>query len=174
MSTRSVIAVAHGDVWEGVYCHSSGYPTWLGPELWTTFHARHGGDIVAFEAQVIQAHRGGYSGYPDDCYCHVVGDPADADEEFYTPEDEEQCALLIEWVYVFSRRVLTVLKSVPTGKTIRREGWQRGYWMEPVYRWAMTQQIDLHGLEPDWDEVEARGKQVRDDAYRRIATAQVA
>jgi hypothetical protein len=173
MSTRSVIAVAHGDTWEGVYCHSDGYPTWLGPELWTTFHARYGGDVAAFEAQAIQAHRYGYSSFPDDCYCHGQWDPREAQEMVYTAEDEEHSALLIEWVYVFSRRVLTVFTSVDTGRKHRLDG-PHGWWMEPVYRWTLVEQIDLQGLEPDWDEVEARGDQVRDNAHRLIATAQVA
>jgi hypothetical protein len=172
VSTRSVIAVAKFDGWEGVYCHMSGYPTWQGPEIWSTFHERHGGDIGAFEAQAIQAHRCGYSSFPGDCYCHGQWDPHEARECVYTAEDEaDNSALHIEWVYVFSRRILTVFTSVPTGKSIRREGWQRGYWMEPVYRWIMVQQIDLQGPEPDWEEVEARGNQARDDAHRLHSAA---
>lgn len=34
MSTRSVIAVQHGDSWLGRYCHSDGYPTHHGHVLW--------------------------------------------------------------------------------------------------------------------------------------------
>jgi hypothetical protein len=173
MSTRSVIAVAHGDTWEGVYVHGSGYPTSIGPELWTTFRYRHGGDIAAFEAQEIQAHRCGYSSYPDDCYCHEVGAHAMQEEMVVTAEDEEHSALFIEWVYVFSRRILTVFKSVDTGRQHRVDG-PHGWWMEPVYRWTRVQPIDLQGMEPDWDEVESRGNQVRDDAHRLLTAASVA
>jgi hypothetical protein len=170
MSTRSIIAVAHGDVWAGVSCHMDGYPTWQGPRLWATFQVRHGGDIAAFEAQELQAHPGGYSGYPDACYCHAAEDPVEADEEYYTPEDEETCAVLMEWVYVFSRRVLTVLKSVPTGRTLDCTG-PYGAWRQPIYRWSMVQQIDLQGTEPDWEEVEERGKRLRDEAHHSIEAA---
>lgn len=34
MSTRSIIAEPKGDVWRGRYCHSDGYPTWNGRQLW--------------------------------------------------------------------------------------------------------------------------------------------
>lgn len=36
MSTRSIIArpEANGDTWKGRYCHSDGYPTWMGARLW--------------------------------------------------------------------------------------------------------------------------------------------
>jgi hypothetical protein len=34
MSTRSIIAVPHGDGWKGRYAHWDGYPEWMGRALW--------------------------------------------------------------------------------------------------------------------------------------------
>lgn len=39
MSTRSIIALQHGDGFRGRYCHSSGYPTYMGPLLLKEVHA---------------------------------------------------------------------------------------------------------------------------------------
>jgi hypothetical protein len=151
MSTRSVIAVARGDSWEGVYVHMDGYPTSMGPALWTTWRYRHNQDLPAFTAQEITAHRYGYSSYPDDPYA------AEDEEQIFTAEDADEDALFIEWVYVFSRQTLTVFKSVPTARQQRRENAAGHWWIEPVYRWAPVAQVDLQGLEPDWDAIEQQG-----------------
>lgn len=34
MSTRSIVAVPHGDSWRGRYVHSDGYPSGVGADLW--------------------------------------------------------------------------------------------------------------------------------------------
>jgi hypothetical protein len=169
MSTRSVIAVTKGDSWEGVYVHSDGYPTNMGPEVWTTLRYRHNGNVADFAAQEVQAHTSGYSSYPDGCYCHAFGKNEDG-PMVYTAEDEDDGALFIEWVYVVGRHVLSVFKSVPTGREQRQENSAGHWWMRPVYRWALVQQVDLQGCEPDWGEVEARGRRLRDEAASVVET----
>ena len=159
MSTRCVLAVTKGNSWEGVYVHGSGYPEEMGPEIWTTLHSRHQGDVAAFTDAELTAHSGGYSTYPDNCYCHVLHD--DAGPMRYTAEDEaDNAAFDIEWVYVVGRHVLTVFKSVPTGCQERCENQAGRWWMQDVYRWAQVEQIDLTKPEPDWAEVEARGRRL--------------
>jgi len=155
MSTRSVIATAHGDTWQGVYHHSDGYPTWLGAMLWK--HWVHWGrDLPTFEREMVTNHPGGWSSLRSRCYCHD-----DAGTEYpeyprmqYTPEDEQESALFIEWVYVFSRCVLTIYTNAPTGEEQRCENDNGHWWMEPVYRWALVTQVRLDGPEPDWQAIE--------------------
>jgi hypothetical protein len=48
MSTRSIIAVQHGDTFRGRYCHSDGYPTWMGKTLFTEMKAAGVDTLEAF------------------------------------------------------------------------------------------------------------------------------
>jgi hypothetical protein len=153
MSTRSVIAVAKGDGWQGIYCHMEGYPTYQGPELWRVWHTAYLGDLTAFEQGVITGHPAGYSTFPDDCHCHNEWGDKDG-EMLYTHNDEQASALFIEWVYVFSRRVLTIFTSEPTGEQQRCENDNGRWWMEPAYRWVVVCQVPLDGPEPDWQVIE--------------------
>lgn len=109
MSTRSVIAVPHGDAWRGHYCHSDGYPTWNGRELfaivtrdglekarWELTEEHYGwSSIVHEEMGRSKEYLSGYGRYYTD-------QPAD---EWYTPGDTGDT----EWVYVLADNGLWVL-----------------------------------------------------------------
>jgi len=56
MSTRSVIALPHGDAWRGRYVHSDGYPTYMGRTLFALVR-RDGLDAV-IETIVTGEHYG--------------------------------------------------------------------------------------------------------------------
>jgi hypothetical protein len=150
MSTRSVIAVAAGDGWHGRYTHFDGYPTEAGKEWWCVFHTY--ADLTSFEAAIITAHPGGYRQAGGECYCHDVGD--DPNGCMYTDRDEKEEALMLEWVYVFGRRVLTIYTNEPTGEEQRCENSVGRWWMEPCYRWVVVCQVPLDGPEPDWQVIE--------------------
>jgi len=152
MSTRSVIATTQGDGWQGVYCHFDGYPTCRGPRLWKVL-SDCGFDRDRFEAEVLTPHPGGYSSFPETCYCHDPRhDPTNVMR--YTEADEEASALFIEWVYVVGRNVLTIYTCVPTGEERRCENDDGRWWMEPAYRWVVVTQVPLDGPEPDWQAIE--------------------
>lgn len=169
MSTRSCIAVAKGDSWEGVYVHSSGYPTALGPDLWHALHATLFTQTPqGFEDEYLAPHPGGYSNFPGYCYCH---NEEESCEMRIRSDDEEAQALFIEWVYVLGRRTMTVFKSVPTGREQRCENEQGHWWMEPVYRWAHITQVRLDKGEPDWDHIETLGRHALELTQHVIDTA---
>ena len=88
MSTRGVIAYSIGESWEGVYNHSDSYPTGLGISVqqWLI-------DTPDFEEfkKFIQAHLGGFSSFPETCYCHdeyfAARDGSCASDSPYFKED---------------------------------------------------------------------------------------
>lgn len=47
MSTRSVVALPHGDAWRGRYVHSDGYPTHMGPTLFALVRRNGLDDVVS-------------------------------------------------------------------------------------------------------------------------------
>ncbi|MBX3081735.1 MAG: hypothetical protein KF716_08865 [Anaerolineae bacterium] len=62
MSTRSVIARwTQGDNWQGVYCHSDGYPSGVGATLWRIYRAPFGRDLAAMLKLLIDDHPEGWS-----------------------------------------------------------------------------------------------------------------
>lgn len=145
MSTRGVIAVAHGDGWRGVYHGMDSYPTWLGARLWYTIHQLR--TLESFTTNVIDANPQGYR-HIHDPYEDRHGDMR------YTHDDEQASALFIEWVYVVGRHVLTIFTNEPTGEEQRCENDHGRWWMEPVYRWVVVCQVPLNGPEPDWQAIE--------------------
>ena len=89
-----MIARPKGKGFEGVYQHSDSYPTWLGKHLWAAIKER--GDVASFLAETIDAHPGGWSSFPELCYCHQ----GDDEEPDLIMTDESADWLFIEWAYV--------------------------------------------------------------------------
>lgn len=155
MSTRACLAVASPEGWEGVYVHNDGNPTHLGKAIWRVLQERFisptdvrtGFETPsplegarAFCEVCITGHPGGWSSFPDVCYCH---DPA-----FVTRDGVRDHRLAsgdwdasIEWVYVVdpTRLTLAVMQSFRQG----------GAPLETVAT------IDLLGPEPDWRRLES-------------------
>ena len=112
MSTRGAIAFGAVASWVGVYQHWDSYPSSLGPKVWA-FLQEHG--IEALQ-RFIEAHPGGFSSFPDSCYCHdeyfAQRDGSSAKDSPYFNEkapvgletNENTDALFIEWVYVIDRK----------------------------------------------------------------------
>lgn len=147
MSTRGVIARAKADGWEGVYQHSDSYPTYLGRHLWAGLH--NGRSPADFVAQDIEAHKGGWSSWPDRCYCHDM----DRDGPTMAITDKDVDWLFSEWVYVIDpdsatfsvirgcvRRDGTHTETAPDGRT----------WEAENYGCSLVGSFSLDGEEPDW------------------------
>jgi hypothetical protein len=150
MSTRSCVAVIEGDSWRGVYCHSDGYPTARGKEVWDAIHAL-GGDVEAFKKKYIDAHKSGWSSFGTRCYCHPkrAKDALSLRMGWATREAETNDNRIaeadvtsgkwwdIEYVYILAPGVLTI-------GTVGHNDWQ------PIA------QVRLDDPEPDWAAIEQR------------------
>lgn len=166
MSTRGAIAKPHGDGWIGVYQHYDSYPHGLGKALWWLYHWVFAGDVELMQAELIDAHPGGWSNIgceetatggrvTGECYCHSRGgqDP-DMILTCRCPADNSECnPLFIEWAYVLSEGGMLVAKGWPTAE--KDEDGITVYVHKPVrfLRWAQE--------EPDWDAL-------TDHVYERI------
>lgn len=155
MSTRSVVAKVEGDGFVGRYCHSDGYPTARGRELFQTYR-----DLGNAEAVIKYAVREGESGYWSS-FCPPSANPQEVDRS--TPEgehdfqnqyklryhfnwcyEEDNTDLIrswgddwgTEWAYVIAENGLSVFKRDYASKTWRLIG---------TYKW---------NEEPDWEAVE--------------------
>lgn len=187
MSTRSALAylVAKDktDGWKGVYCHWDGYPTVRGKEIWDVLHTKFIGNkgkvgvqnkgdkkkaIQAFIDIYITGHKGGYSSFPDNCYCHdpefVMRDGVR--DERLTSDNPDP--LFIEWVYVIDpkRAKMRIFghDSNPKEKGGTVKGGaptllKNGYWDygHCQYKHKLVVEIDLLGKEPDWEAIQKKG-----------------
>lgn len=172
MSTRGAIAFGDEVCWDGLYNHSDSYPTWLGKILWQERPT----------ADLLDLHPGGFSSYPDVCYCHDEyfakrDGSAAKDSPYYSPDAQwgyihsaDGNPLFIKWVYVFDNpanrlHVLAAreVKMRPEWKLApgecRRVVDVRGVpvtvYVECAYKHVCVGSYDLDGPEPDWEKVEA-------------------
>lgn len=164
MSTRSAIARAKGDGFQGVYHHWDGYPTQLGKTLWGLHHAHFKGDLPRMLQVLVDQHPAGWStingkdfklkpgfielGKPDNhrpqCYCHG--------QRHETPNPVDQNTDQgMEWAYVFDEtaHAMAVLMRVH-GDGDRAIG-AFGMVMAQKFRWSVRGVFDLRGEEPDWE-----------------------
>ena len=167
MSTRGIIAQAKGDGFEGVYQHSDSYPNGLGPDLWQALQARGAKAVVVED---IEAHRGGWSTYPDRCYCHTM--ERNGPEMVMTQSQADW--LFIEWGYVIdpdSNRLGVVVGLVREpgdhAEFSERNG-NRREWREDNYGYRLVGSFPIDGPEPEWSVLEEQGEQIRDDARRAL------
>lgn len=176
MSTRSIIAVARGDGWEGVYCHMDGYPSGVGAQVWNGIEMLRleyePGDLVKeFSWRYITQHAYtyGYSQFNVNPFLCVRceyehGESASATRWASFNEHETNNALMIEWVYVISNTCLSIFTHARAEWNILHTN--NGHtWEEPRYQWVLvTQCVYEHG-EPDWEVIEAQGQRIHQD-YR--------
>jgi hypothetical protein len=166
--------------WEGVYCHWDGYPTNRGKQIWEIIHrdfinnqgkpgVSNDGDphkaIKAFVDIYIKGHPGGWSSFPDECYCHnpsfVIRD-GQSDGKLTNKTADP---LSIEWAYVISQSNMTL--TIYAGKEkpgyipgeIKQEPvyTDDGYWDHGhcAYRFEKVVTINLLGKEPNWKKIES-------------------
>jgi hypothetical protein len=130
MSTRAAIAVGTPEKWEGIYQHWDGYPAGLGKALWDMAHKK---GVAKIRSDIFN-HPGGFSSYPDECYCHTRKETL-ADGRLSSENDDP---LFIEYVYVISEdnKTMFVLSSEMVGVE---------------YKHKLMATIDLAGEEPNWD-----------------------
>jgi hypothetical protein len=149
VSTRSIIAVPHGDSWRGRYVHSDGYPTWRARNLWVL--VKRGG--LEQTRKVLTEDHFGWSqvddnqpageGRADGRWVIVPGwGEAYTPEEhpsdrWYTPEDYGDT----EWTYILGDDGLRVLKQGAFGSATSV--------LIGTYRWDED--------EPNWEAVEKEG-----------------
>lgn len=182
MGTRGAIARAVSDGWVGKYHHWDSYPRGLGRSLWNHLHGHFQSDVEKFLAFFIDQHPAGWSTtvdadltlepgfveYPKwgvnrpeqaECYCH--GDRSEEGHDL-TSENGDPC--FIEWAYIFSPTHLTVLVGVAAAKD-DPTAYSDEYTRVP-YRHALVGVYPLDGEEPDWEEVERQGNQLRNEAWK--------
>jgi len=175
MSTRGCIAERKGDHWEGVYQHSDSYPTWLGKTIWKTIHEKYKGDAQKFINFAIHKHDGGWSSFPEICYCHGKFAKRDGTKpgqkegvirgcecnnkpykSSNKDKDNPRCdPLFIEWIYVldpiYQKMAIFYHKGEHEKENCKLEN---HYNCNYVYRHHLASVIDLMGEEPDWKVVE--------------------
>lgn len=187
MSTRSAIGFKTDEGWNGIYCHWDGYPTNRAHQIWelamNEFILNKGEigvanncdvskALEAFVAVYIKGHRGGWSCFPKECFCHsaefVMRDGCKDDEAFMTQDTSD--ALFIEWLYIIDPQD----KSM----SIYTHGRQKGYHMEEANGNKWKQNNYTHYLvekvvfdpdkpEPDWKRIEKKGSDLSNKMYER-------
>lgn len=140
MSTNSALAEGQGSTLRGRYCHSDGYPTWQGRQLWTIVQR----DGVEKARQVLLHEHYGWSfldaerdaaGFEP--HARMLGDRCEVVSGYglaYTDEPAEWTdPLQYEWAWVLNDDGLTV---VFFGKSVEFIPWD--------------------GPQPDWAEIERK------------------
>lgn len=155
MSTRGVIAKTAGDGWVGVYNHFDSYPSGLGEALWHATRPFVATDdpppavgLQHFIEQYIDAHSGGWSSFPDRCYCHDM-DRSNEPDMIITSETVD--ALFYEYVYIIdpSHCDMIVLGTM-SSDDIRRYGFVPMSLESHGYMLVTLGEIDLLADSVDW------------------------
>jgi len=167
MSTRSCLAYKKGKGWKGVYCHWGGYPTNRGQQIWeiimqkfllnkgrfgVTNEASREQKLQAFVDIYIKGHPGGWSVFPEQCYCHdpdfVMRDGLR--ESILTNKTAN--ALFIEWVYVI---------DIKKGKLIIYASGKDKSEKDKYKHYKVTEiELNPDSPEPDWKEIERMGMEI--------------
>lgn len=153
MSTRSILAYSKGKSWEGIYCHWDGYPTNRGKQIWEILHRDFIGNageigiankkdphnaVKAFIQIYIKGHSGGWSSFPEGCYCHDAGFVMRDGVTSHIEKPKHLKDTWCEWLYVVDPVKLTL-----TIFSVYKDKWET-----PVVT------VDLMGKEPDWKTIE--------------------
>jgi len=189
MSTRSCLAYKTKEGWEGTYCHWDGYPTNRGVQIWDILMKEfilnkgkpgvsNDGNITkalqAFVNIYINGHKGGWSSFPDECYCHspefVMRDGVEDDE---METDKTADALFIEWVYVIDaedKKLLIYIGGRAEGSHKNTSANGIGEWKSLNYKHYLVESIDLNPdvKEPDWEDIESKGGKIREEMSEKF------
>ena len=134
--------------------------------------------LQAFVDVYIKGHKGGWSSFPDECYCHspefVMRDGAR--DEMMT--DKTADPLFIEWVYVIdveNKKMLIYVGGRAKGKHIEKSlpdkdtGEVRS-WKSENYKHYLVCELDINPdvPEPNWEFVEATGSKISNEMYKKF------
>lgn len=162
MSTRGCIARPLGDSgFTGRYNHFDSYPSGLGRDIWHVLHGRFAGDATVFAKFAIDEHPGGWSSFPDKCYCHWQGREEGEQTITYIagrPEKSRIDPLFIEWVYIITPTGMDVLNHVHVENAPWSDCNFSGGW-RGAYDYARVVFVPWRADEPDW---QAMGDQEAD------------
>lgn len=95
MATRSCVGYFIENKWKGVYCHFDGYPPITGKNVWKMIKQLGNENFIKF----IEEHPGGFSSFPELCYCHNRKNPR---EMIITSDFPDP--LFIEWLYLLNSK----------------------------------------------------------------------
>lgn len=183
MSTRSCLAYKTGEEkWSGVYCHSDGYPTNRGKQVWEIlmkdFILNRGvlgvansgkTSLQSFVDIYIKGHIGGWSSFPEVCYCHSPEFVQRDGLQENTVTSDNPDALFIEWVYVIDveNKKLEIYKG-GRAKGMHEEKSDDGRkWKSPNYTHYLVVSLDISPdlPEPDWEKIEKQGSEIGNKMY---------
>jgi len=181
MATRGCIARKVNDGFRGVYHHWDSYPEGLGKALWDLYHGYFKKDLRQMLKVLIDEHQAGWStivnadfnlpigwkgklgrkvlrvgdtiiSYPKNpvCYCH-----GDRRETPNILTEKTASSIGVEWVYAFdvSSDAMYILASYNADGSKMIGAWGFG---NPEAEWRTVDVIDLHGKEPNWEEIYKR------------------
>lgn len=185
MSTRSCLAYKTKDGWQGTYCHWDGYPTNRGKQIWKIlmrdFVMNRGklgiankGDtaLQSFVEIYINGHKGGWSAFPDECYCHS---PAfvmrDGKRKDALMTEKTADALFIEWIYVIdadNKKLIIYTNGRAKGEHTEKVKGGRSR-SSPNYKHYLVAEIDINPdtKEPNWEKIEEAGNRIGKEMYEK-------
>lgn len=186
MSTRSCLAYKTKTGWQGTYCHWDGYPTNRGKQIWEILMqqfilnrgklgiANKGNTALqAFVDIYIKGHKGGWSAFPTECYCHspefVMRDGI-RDWTFQT--DKTADPLFIEWVYVIDIENKKLI--IYTGARAKGEHTDKAVdgrsWKSLNYKHYIVCELDINpdAKEPNWEAIEKKGSDISNQMYDKF------
>jgi len=165
MSTRGFIAAKiDDDNWEGVYVHHDAYPLGLGAAVWDGLEEQ---GVDEFITSAITAHPGGWSSFPEKCYCcdsemAARDGSIRVDSPYYRPDAPDgrlrrsTAAAMCEWGYLIDPGTmqLSILVHEITSK-YRIRLLQKAWYRDPVCIMVPYVTISLYEEEePDWEAIE--------------------
>ena len=126
----------------------------------------------------IKGHRGGWSAFPTECYCHdpdfVMRDGDRSNEPFLT--DKAADPLFIEWVYVIdieNKKLIIYTHGRAKGETeekvLDRKTKEVRKWSSPNYTHYLVCELDINPdtKEPDWEAIEKTGSDISNKMYEK-------
>lgn len=185
MSTRSCLAFKTKEGWSGTYCHWDGYPTNRGPQIWNILMEQfilnkgklgiaNKGDtaLQAFVDIYIKGHKGGWSAFPKECYCHspefVMRDGDKSKAKLMTEKNADP--LFIEWIYVIDvahKKLLIYTHGREKGTHKEGPGRDNKMWDSPNYKHYLVCEVVINpdAKEPDWKAIEKKGNDISNEMY---------
>lgn len=146
--------------WAGRLCCWDAYPTGLGRELWRLYHEQFEKDLDRMLSVLLDEHPAGWKfllaldqntfdqnpqapASAGVCLCH-----GEHSEPAHIVTDENAQAEGVQWAYVFTSSYADRGEGTPLQRYDTLLVLRSGRWQQPCV-------VDLRGLEPDWEQMEA-------------------